>query len=172
VGVPIAVVVSSLAFAAFHTFNPAFGPLPLINLVLFGLATALYKLRLDGNQLWGVSCHPHRLELAAAGGVRSAEQRARPAPENALFTVTPPIDLPAPLSGGGFGPEGTLAASLVLLALIVAGLRAKRRLWLRVKFFGPNRTAQGAQTTGRQSRAGRTPASREDRTSTGARPPR
>jgi uncharacterized protein len=39
-------------------------------------------------------------------------------PDNALFSVTPNLALPDPITGGNFGPEGTLAASLVLLALI------------------------------------------------------
>jgi len=43
-GVRQAVVASSLAFGLMHSFNPAFGPLPFVNLVLFGVATALYKL--------------------------------------------------------------------------------------------------------------------------------
>ena len=37
-----------------HARNPAFGPLPFINLVLFGVAMALYKIYVDDNQLWGV----------------------------------------------------------------------------------------------------------------------
>ena len=43
--------------------------------------------------------------------------------DNALFTVTPNVSLPDPIWGGGFGPEGTLGASLVLLALIGFTLR-------------------------------------------------
>ena len=124
-GVPVAVVVSSLAFGAFHAFNPAFGPLPLINLVLFGLATALYKVRLDGQQLWGVfAIHTiwNWLQQVVFGLPNSG---LAPSPDDALFSVTPPVDLPGPLAGGGFGPEGTLAASLVLLALIGVCLRAR-----------------------------------------------
>jgi len=127
-GAPVAVVASSLAFAVFHAFNPAFGVLPLINLVLFGLATAIYKWRQDGNQLWGVfAIHTvwNWLQQVVFGlpnsGIASTAA-------NALLTVTPPINLPVPLSGGGFGPEGTLAASFVLLALIGVCLRAKRHL--------------------------------------------
>jgi hypothetical protein len=51
-------------------------------------------------------------------------------PENALFSVTPNTSLPEALWGGGFGPEGTLATTLVLLALIGFSLRrgASRRI--------------------------------------------
>jgi hypothetical protein len=56
-------------------------------------------------------------------------------PDNALFTVAPNVSLPAPIWGGGFGPEGTLAASLVLVALIGFTLRRPRaRLEGRQKF--------------------------------------
>jgi membrane protease YdiL (CAAX protease family) len=126
-GSVIAVLVSSVAFAVFHAANPAFGVLPLVNLFLFGVATALYKLRLDGNQLWGVfAMHTvwNWLQQVVFGLPNSGLASA---PGNTLFTVTPPSDLAAPLSGGGFGPEGTLAGSLVLLALIFVSLRVKPR---------------------------------------------
>jgi uncharacterized protein len=130
-GTAIAVVVSSVAFAAFHLFNPAIGPLPLLNLLLFGAATALYRLRVDQKQLWGVfGIHTvwNWLQQVVFGLPNSGLASA---PENVLFNVTPPAGLPPPLSGGGFGPEGTLAGSLVLLGLIffcLGRLRAKRYL--------------------------------------------
>ena len=126
-GGAIAVLVSSVAFAVFHAANPAFGLLPLINLFLFGVATALYKLRLDDNQLWGVfAIHTvwNWLQQVVFGLPNSGLAST---PGNALFTVTPPSDLPAALSGGGFGPEGTLASTLVLLALMFVSLRVKPR---------------------------------------------
>jgi hypothetical protein len=49
-----AIVVSSLVFAAMHAANAAFGLMPLINLVLFGVAMALCKIYVEDNQLWGV----------------------------------------------------------------------------------------------------------------------
>jgi uncharacterized protein len=122
-GLRWAVIVSSLGFAAFHASNPAFGPLPFINLVLFGVATALYKARVDDGQLWGVfGIHTvwNWLQQVVFGLPNSGLEAAS---ENTLFTITPNMTLPDPLWGGGFGPEGTLAASLVLLALIGAALR-------------------------------------------------
>ncbi len=122
-GVRWAVVVSAVSFALFHARNPALGPLALVNLVLFGVATALYKVRVDGGQLWGV-CAIHSiwnwLQQVVFGLPNSGLAAA---PANALFTVTPNTSLPEPVWGGGFGPEGTLAATLVLLALIWATLR-------------------------------------------------
>jgi uncharacterized protein len=126
-GVRWAVVVSSLSFALFHAPNPGFGLLPLINLVLFGAGTALYKLNVDQKQLWGVfAIHTvwNWLQQVVFGLPNSGIAST---PDDALFSVTPNTSLPDALWGGGFGPEGTLAASLVLLALVGLGLRRANR---------------------------------------------
>jgi uncharacterized protein len=115
--------VSSLSFGLLHWFNPHFGPLPFVNLVLFGVATALYKVRIDNGQLWGVfGIHTiwNWLQQVVFGLPNSGGAST---PDNALFTITPNASLPDPIWGGGFGPEGTLGASLVLLALIGVTLR-------------------------------------------------
>jgi uncharacterized protein len=127
-GLRWAVIVSSVSFGVLHARNESFGVLPFVNLVLFGVATALYKVRVDDGQLWGVfAIHTvwNWLQQVVFGlpnsGIASVAA-------NALFTVTPNASLPDPIWGGGFGPEGTLGASLVLLALIGVTLRrpAKR----------------------------------------------
>ncbi len=126
-GVPWAVGVSTVSFALIHVANPAFGLLPLINLLLFGLGTALYKIFLDGNQLWGVfAIHAiwNWLQQVVFGLPNSGIASV---PDNALFTVTPDTSLPDLFWGGGFGPEGTILGTLVLLAFVGAGLRAARR---------------------------------------------
>jgi len=123
-----AVIVSSLAFAAVHASNPAFGPLPFINLVLFGVAAALYKIYVDDNQLWGVfAIHAvwNWLEQVVFGLPNSGVVSL---PDTTLFTVTPNTSMPDVIWGAGFGPEGTLAATLVLLALIAACVRRARRV--------------------------------------------
>jgi uncharacterized protein len=124
-GVRWAVTISALGFGLWHAQNPAFNPLALVNLVLFGVATALYKLRVDGRQLWGVfAIHTvwNWLQQVVFGlpnsGIASTS-------DNAVFTVIPNTSAPEPIWGGGFGPEGTLAASLVLLVLIGASLRRR-----------------------------------------------
>jgi hypothetical protein len=126
-GVTWAVTVSSLAFALLHANNPAFGPLPFVNLVLFGVATGVYKARVDNGQLWGVfAIHTvwNWLQQVVFGLPNSGMASL---PENSLFTVSPNLGLPDAISGGGFGPEGTLATSVVLLALIAACLRRPSR---------------------------------------------
>jgi uncharacterized protein len=117
------IAVSGVTFAVVHAANPAFGPLPFVNLVLFGIATALYRVKVDGGQLWGVfGIHAvwNWLQQVVFGLPNSGLTSAA---GNTLFTVTPNTSLPEPISGGGFGPEGTLAASLALIALIGVALR-------------------------------------------------
>jgi membrane protease YdiL (CAAX protease family) len=140
-GVRWAVISSSLAFGLLHSFNPAFGPLPFINLVLFGVATALYKLYVDGNQLWGVfAIHAiwNWLQQVVFGLPNSGVASV---PADALFTITPNASLPDVVWGGGFGPEGTLAATFVLLALIGACARQARRSHTRHRLVTKRRPA-------------------------------
>jgi membrane protease YdiL (CAAX protease family) len=125
-GLRWAVTVSAVAFALFHLRNPALGPIPLLNLLLFGVATALYKVRVDNGQLWGVfALHTiwNWLQQVVFGLPNSGIATVQ---DNALFTIAPNTALPEPIWGGGFGPEGTLGATLVLLALIVALLRTRK----------------------------------------------
>jgi membrane protease YdiL (CAAX protease family) len=119
------VAVSAASFALVHSANPSFGPLPLLNLLLFGVVTALYKVRVDAGQLWGVfALHTmwNWLQQVVFGLPNSGLTSV---PENALFTVTPPSGLPEVLSSA-FGPEGTVYATLALGALLVVLLRWKK----------------------------------------------
>jgi membrane protease YdiL (CAAX protease family) len=125
-GVGWAVVVSSVAFGVFHALNPGFGLLPFVNLVLFGAGTALYKVYVDDGQLWGVfAIHTvwNWLQQVVFGLPNSGIASTR---DNALFSVTPNTSLPDPFWGGGFGPEGTFAATLALLALVGFAVRHNR----------------------------------------------
>jgi membrane protease YdiL (CAAX protease family) len=122
-GVWWGVAISSLSFSLLHATNPAFGVLPFLNLTLFGVATALYKLRWDNGQLWGVfAIHTlwNWLQQVVFGLPNSGTISST---DNTLFSVRPNSSLPDPISGGGFGPEGTLGATLVLAVLIWAALR-------------------------------------------------
>jgi membrane protease YdiL (CAAX protease family) len=124
-GVGAALVVSSLAFSLLHLSNPAYGVVPFINLVLFGLGTALYRLYVDADQLWGIfAIHSvwNWLQQVVFGLPNSGITSLA---DNTLFRVTPDASLPGVLSGGGFGPEGTIFATLVLLALIGGCLRER-----------------------------------------------
>ena len=126
-GVRVAVVATSIAFAVAHLPNPAFGVLPFVNLMLFGIAAGLYKVNLDSNLLWGIfAIHTvwNWLQQVVFGLPNSGFAAA---PAYSLFVVSPNSALPDLFWGGGFGPEGTFAATLVLMALIAACLRAGRQ---------------------------------------------
>ncbi len=119
--------ISAIAFSLLHTPNPGFGALPFINLVLFGVATALWKLRIDGGQLWGAfAIHSiwNWLQQVVFGLPNSGE--ASP-PQDTLFSIVPNTSAAPWLWGGGFGPEGTLGATIVLLAVVAATLRVRPR---------------------------------------------
>jgi membrane protease YdiL (CAAX protease family) len=119
--------VSALAFSLLHVPNAGFGALPFINLLLFGIATALWKLRVDRGQLWGAfAIHTmwNWLQQVVFGLPNSGQVSP---PADTLFGVLPNTSLPGFMWGGGFGPEGTLGATIVLLAVIGATLRVSRR---------------------------------------------
>jgi membrane protease YdiL (CAAX protease family) len=125
-GTQWAIATSAGAFVVLHASNPAFDFLPLVNLLLFGVVAGFYKLYVDRGQLWGV-CAIHAvwnwLQQVVFGLPNSGNA---PPPENTLFSVTPNQDLPGIVSGSGFGPEGTLAATLVLLALLAFAVRRRQ----------------------------------------------
>ena len=120
-----AVAGSAGAFTLLHAANPAFDLLPMLNLLLFGIATGFYKLYVDRGHLWGV-CAIHAvwnwLQQVVYGLPNSGQA---PPIENTLISVQPNENLPALIWGGGFGPEGTLAATIVLGALLVYTMRQR-----------------------------------------------
>jgi membrane protease YdiL (CAAX protease family) len=124
-GVWWGIAISSIGFSLLHATNPEFGVLPFVNLTLFGVATALYKLRWDNGQLWGVfAIHSlwNWLQQVVFGLPNSGNTSNI---DNTLFSVQPNTSLPDFISGGGFGPEGTLGATFVLAVLIWATMRRR-----------------------------------------------
>jgi membrane protease YdiL (CAAX protease family) len=107
----VGVVASSLVFAAFHGFTNA---LATINLGLFGVFLALYCLY-EGS-IWGV-CGWHAVWNWAQANVFGLHVTGYP-PDGGVV-----IDLQATgsqlLSGGSYGPEGSIMGSVSLLTGIV-----------------------------------------------------
>jgi membrane protease YdiL (CAAX protease family) len=124
-GVQWGIAGSAGAFTLLHAANPAFDLLPMVNLLLFGVVTGFYKLYVDRGQLWGV-CAIHAvwnwLQQVVFGLPNSGQA---PPAENTLISIQPNENLPAFVWGGGFGPEGTLAATIVLAALLAYTLRRR-----------------------------------------------
>jgi len=122
----VGVVISSAAFAILHGLNPNIGPIAILNLALFGVFTALYALR-EGSilgvcalhsiwnwsqtNLYGLSTSGMRIE---AGLLLDWDERG-----------------PDWLTGGAFGPEGGIMASVVLLGAIA---------WILMRAYVPGKS--------------------------------
>lgn len=119
----LGVLASVLIFSLLHGLNPNIGPLPLINLALFALFAGLYMLWEEG--LWGVAAF-HSAWNWAQGNVFGMQVSGNEAGATLLqMKVLPGADL---ITGGGFGPEGGLAVTAVMivaLGLVVFALSRK-----------------------------------------------
>ena len=105
----IGTAVSSLLFAILHLQNPSINWISLLNIALFGLLACLYVLKTDN--IWGISaihaawnCFQGSFFGLSVSGLSTAYAPMRF--ENG--------DVPDFMSGGGFGPEGSLFSSLVM----------------------------------------------------------
>ncbi len=102
--------VSALIFTAYHSLNPNFNLLAILNLFLFGILTGLYVLK-EGS-LWGV------MGLHAAWNWAEGNLLGFPV-SGVDFRSGSLVYLkeagPSYISGGGFGPEGGIAVTLALL---------------------------------------------------------
>lgn len=116
------IVISSVIFAIFHSFNPNLGPIAVLNLFLFGVFTCLYALYEGG--LWGVFSI-HAVWNWAQGNIFGFEVSGGTASGGTLFNlmeVGPDI-----ITGGPFGPEGGLAVTMVLVISCVVVWMLGRR---------------------------------------------
>ncbi len=100
---------SALAFAALHTLNYGFAPLPFINLVLFGLLMGLYMIR--GGSIWGAAAL-HTVWNFAEGVLTSFSVSGMKMPTHLLTLL--PVEGKELFIGGAFGPEGGLGVTFVL----------------------------------------------------------
>ena len=105
----IGTAVSSLLFAILHLQNPSINWISLLNIALFGLLACLYVLKTDN--IWGISaihaawnCFQGSFFGLSVSGLSTAYAPMRF--ENGK--------VPEFMSGGGFGPEGSLFSSLVM----------------------------------------------------------
>jgi len=110
----IGTAVSSLLFAILHLQNPSVNWISLLNIALFGLLACLYVLKTDN--IWGISaihaawnCFQGSFFGLSVSGLSTAYAPMRF--ENG--------DVPDFMSGGGFGPEGSLFSSLVMSVYIL-----------------------------------------------------
>ncbi len=106
--------VSSLLFAFLHSLNPNLNAMGMLNLVLFGVFAALYALK-EGS-LWGI-CAYHSIWNWAQGNFFGFQVSGSQAAGGTLINlIETGNDL---ITGGGFGPEGGLVVTGVLLISIL-----------------------------------------------------
>lgn len=111
----LAVGISAGAFAFAHAFNPGFGILPCINLVLFGIFAALYMI--CSGDIWGV-CGIHSVWNFMQGNFYGISVSGTGDTES-VFRTTQNTAY-SWLSGGTFGIEGSIFTTMILSAGIAA----------------------------------------------------
>lgn len=121
-GVPAAIVVTSLAFAALHGANSNISAMGLVNLVLFGLVFAVAYLRTGNAWLVGIGHGIWNFTLGNAYGSHVSGLVFT----HSVLGSTPTGDMGV-VSGGEYGMEGSLVATVLGVALIVALWRAPAR---------------------------------------------
>ncbi len=113
----VAIIVSSLMFAIFHIPNQSFSIIAFINITLFGIFAAVFMLK--RGSIWAVGAI-HTVWNFMQGNIFGFSVSGTPK----LPTVFNAVDqgFGAILSGGNFGIEGGLGATVVLLAALLLAL--------------------------------------------------
>lgn len=109
----IAVGISSVFFGLAHAMNPGFGPLPFVNLILFGVFAAVYMILFDN--IWGISAI-HSIWNFAQGNIFGISVSGMSKTESLLKTTQ--VSDKTFLTGGKFGIEGSIFTTIVLLVCI------------------------------------------------------
>lgn len=110
----LAVGISSVAFALAHVFNPGFGVLSCINLVLFGVFAGIYMIY--SGDIWGV-CGIHSIWNFMQGNFYGISVSGTGNTESVFRTTAETSH--GWLSGGEFGIEGSIFTTIVLVSGIV-----------------------------------------------------
>lgn len=106
---PLGLAASSLLFALLHLGNDGIGLIPLLNIALFGFFACLYVLQTDN--IWGISAI-HATWNCFQGTVFGVNVSGIPI-SSSLMRFSP-TSAPTYLSGGVFGAEGSIFASVIL----------------------------------------------------------
>ncbi|WP_373601019.1 CPBP family intramembrane glutamic endopeptidase [Paraclostridium bifermentans] len=106
--------VSSVLFGALHLFNPNVSYIAILNIVLVGYLFGLYVIKT--NDLWG-ACGIHSAWNFAQGNVFGFEVSGLNVSIGSIFDLN--LTGNPAISGGVFGPEAGLCATLVLICGIV-----------------------------------------------------
>ncbi len=112
-----AIITSSLMFSLFHVSNASFGIISFINIFLFGVFAAVFMLK--RGSIWAVGAI-HSLWNFAQGNVFGFNVSGNPKFDSLLESTS--ANFGVILSGGEFGLEGGLGATIVLLTAILVAL--------------------------------------------------
>ncbi len=125
----VAVGLSAVLFSALH-FIGRFIPLAFVNLTLYGIFAGLYFLRTDS--IWGIAALHSAWNFTQCNifGLKTSGMRSEAAVMSFSYGDN------HLLNGGGFGPEGGLAATVVLLAGIAVLLFWPRKEKIKLKDNG------------------------------------
>ncbi len=118
--VRVGILLSAATFAAVHSLNPHLSAIAIINLLLFGLLTALIVLRTG--TVWAVF-GIHSAWNWVQGNVLGLSVSGMPPVGGTIISLAE--SGPDWLTGGAFGPEGGLAVSAVLAVGIVLSVLRK-----------------------------------------------
>ena len=114
-------IISSILFGVLHIFNPGANLLSILNIVLVGFLFGLYVI--DTKNVWG-SCGLHAAWNFAQGNIYGFNVSGVSSSTGTLMSFTSKgTDI---LTGGAFGPEASIFATVVLLIGIIV-LVLKRR---------------------------------------------
>ena len=120
----IAVGISAVAFALAHAGNPGFGPVPFINLTLFGVFAAFYVVLFD--DIWGI-CAVHSIWNFTQGNFYGISVSGTDDLTSVFRTTA--VSSKDFLTGGKFGIEGSIFTTVALLtgtAILIYAISRKK----------------------------------------------
>ncbi|MHA6805163.1 CPBP family intramembrane glutamic endopeptidase [Salinifilum ghardaiensis] len=122
-GLPAALAVQAVLFALLHVTNLEISVIALVNILLIGVLLGLWAVAEGG--LWGV-CAFHTVWNWAQGNVYGIEVSGMDLGTTWWDVSADPAGA-TPITGGGFGVEGSAITTLVLAALLTAVVLVLRR---------------------------------------------
>lgn len=121
----LAIVISSSFFSLLHIFNPSVSLIAIINILLVGIFLGIYVIK--ANDLWGV-CGIHCSWNWVQGNIFGLNVSGLDSQTGSLTQLK--VEGAKWFTGGNFGPEGGIAASIILIVSIFILVNSYRLGWL------------------------------------------
>lgn len=129
-GVAAAIILQAVLFALLHGQNDGMGALPVVNLLLVGIALGCWAVA-DGS-LWGV-CAFHGAWNWSLSWLFGSVVSGQGGDDRGIFSVALSAEGSEALTGGAFGVEGSVVVTALLAALIAVLLPRVRRAVLAAR---------------------------------------